>query len=97
MLTAHYQTLKQWLFLQEGDILSTLPLSETSVLKEKYKFILDRGLYDTISVRGDEGIKEKYLQSTGKLLQDNGLLMIAAMELTEEELKQQMEKCKFNS
>lgn len=65
---------------------------EGSVLNNKYKLLLDKGLFDTIttSYKDAERVREKYLDNTHKLLKSDGYLLIATCCHTEQELKRRV-------
>lgn len=74
-----------------GDISSS---EEGSPLKKKYKLILDKGLFDTLStnVKNTDEFRDKYLTNTSQLLNPGGILMVATCCHTEEELKSYLSK-----
>lgn len=79
-------------FSKVGDVLGEIPTNkEGSVLNNKYKLILDKGLFDTITSYKDAArIREKYIDNTHKLLKSDGILLIATCCHTEQELKRQV-------
>ncbi len=81
------------LALKVCDVLGSVPSEkEDSPLNSKYKLLLDKGMYDTVSMVANEPDKfcETYLKNTRELLQKDGILLMATCCHTEHELKKRI-------
>lgn len=69
------------------DVLKSV--KEGSPLNQKYKLILDKGLFDSASseVKDAEEFREKYTKNIQDLLLPGGTLLMATCSYTEEEVK----------
>ena len=67
-----------------------------SALNEKYKLILDKGMFDAATASATKEAKhelfKKYLNNTRTLLQPKGILLIATCNYTDEELTKEIGK-----
>jgi hypothetical protein len=68
------------------------PSNKESVLNQSYKLVIDKGFLDANNIISSEEKKNKenggkYINSISKLLKDDGYLLIASANNTEEELQ----------
>ena len=68
------------------------PSNKGSVLNQSYKLVIDKGFLDANNIISSEEEKNKenggkYINNIDKLLRDDGYLLIASANNTEEELK----------
>ena len=67
--------------------------NEESPLNRQYKLLLDKGLFDLDTTTGkNRDFCGKYWENAKKLLQPNGILLMATCSYTEEELKKNVGK-----
>lgn len=74
------------------DVLKSV--KEGSPLNQKYKLVLDKGLFDSASseVKNVEEFREKYMKNIQELLLPEGTLLMATCSYTEEEVKCYLKK-----
>lgn len=82
---------------QVCDVLGTISKGKAgSALNEKYKLILDKGMFDAATASATKEAKheffKKYLNNTRTLLQPKGILLIATCNYTDEELTKEIGK-----
>lgn len=65
---------------------------EDFALNRTYKLVLDKGMFDAVSAEGVKEFRDNYLTNVRKLLQPDGVLLMATCSNTEEELKEQITK-----
>lgn len=63
-------------------------------MNKKYKLLLDKGLFDTVSTATDnvEEFRRTYLKNTHELLRPDGILLVATCCHTKEEIIKQIGK-----
>ena len=80
------------LYFKVCDVLKSV--KEGSPLNQKYKLVLDKGLFDSSfsEVKNVEEFREKYIKNIQELLLPEGTLLMATCSFTEEEVKCYLKK-----